>query len=418
MKINSSEEILFSNVDVDCINFLSQDFISNPYPYYDVMREKAPILFRNDWKMFFLSAFEDVNSLLRDSRLGRQFSHIMTREEAGLPPIVEAHKPFFYWRDNVLMDKEPPDHTRLKSLVLTAFTPRIVEGMRPHIYDISNQLADHIQELRYVDLLEEFAAPLSVRVISELLGVPEEDRHRLRPLSSNIVAMHELGAHSNERIARIAVKAVIEFSDYLRKLIEKRRLDPKEDLLSALIIAEESGDQLTEDELIATCIMLLNAGHEATVNALGNGILALLLHQEQLEILRQNPEFIGTAVEEMLRFDTPLPIFRRWVLQDMTYKNFYFKKGMEVAFLLGSANRDPARFIHPNQFDITRKDNPHLAFGIGIHYCLGAPLARVELQIAINTLLRRFNNIQLISDKPTQKESFGFRGLSQLPISV
>jgi unspecific monooxygenase len=405
-------------IDVSEINFLSSEVIADPYPYYDLMRESSPILYRQDWGMYFLTAYEDVNNLLRDRRLGRQFSHVMSREEVGYPPIPEAHAPFYHFRDNVLMDKEPPEHTRLKSLVSKAFTPRMVEKLRPYIQKVSDVLADKAMENHGMELLEDFAAPLSVTVISELLGVPEANRHRLRPWSNQIVAMYELGASEDDRIAANAVRAVIEFSDYLCSLVELRRPDPKDDLLSALISVEEEGERLSEDELIATCMMVLNAGHEATVNALGNGILALLKNPNQLEMLKEDPSLIGTAVEEILRYDTPLPLFRRFVLEDMEYKNVKLRKGTEVAFLLGSANRDPDRFPNPHTFDITRKDNPHLSFGMGVHYCLGAPLARVELQVAVNTLLQRFSHIRLGIETPVQKPTFVFRGVESLPLII
>jgi cytochrome P450 len=300
----------------DEVDFKSAAFINDPYPYYDLMRENSPILYREDWGMFFLTAFEDVNALLRDKRLGRSISGVMSREEVGLPPIPEEQAPFYRFNSQTLMDMEPPEHTRLKLLVMKAFTPGIAEKLRPRIEEIADELASRVLEAGQVDLLEGLATPLSVTVISELLGVPKADRHLLRPWSKDIVAMYELGGKESEETARKAVQAVEEFSDYLRGLVGQRRREPKDDLLSALVAAEEGGDQLSEDELIATSILILNAGHEATVNVVGNGMLALMQHQEQLALLRKRPELVGTAVEEMLRYDTPLPLFRRWVLHE------------------------------------------------------------------------------------------------------
>ena len=208
---------------------------------------------------------------------------------------------------------------------------------------------------------------------------------------------------------------VQEFSDFLRELSRERRQHPTDDLISALALVEDGGVTLTEDELVSTCILLLNAGHEATVNSFGNGMLALLKHSDQLAMLRENMDLVDSAVEEMLRYDSPSQLFRRWVLEDMDYKGYSFKLGQEVAFLFGAANRDPAVFAKPDEFDITRHPNPHIAFGVGIHYCLGAPLGRLELQISLRALLERFPNIELATE-PQFKESFVLRGLESLPV--
>ena len=265
-----------------------------------------------------------------------------------------------------------------------------------------------------MDLLEDYAVPLPVTVIAELLGVPEADRGRLRPWSSDIVAMYELD-HSEEQ-ARRAVLAVEEFSAYLAELAAARRHAPQDDLISALAQAEDGGERLSEAELIATCILLLNAGHEATVHALGNGMLALLRHPDQMRRLRAEPALVERTVEEMLRYDTPLPIFRRWVLEDMEYHGHRFALGQQLGLVYGAGNRDGARFARPHEFDITRRDNPHLAFGGGVHYCLGAPLARLELEIAVNTLLRRFPNLRLDRASLEYKETYVFHGLKALPV--
>lgn len=399
------------------IDFRSAEFIANPYPYYRMLRERSPILYRPDWKITFLSRYDDINTLLRDRRLGRQFDHVFSREMAGLPPIPPAQAPFHRLNQKMLMDKEPPEHTRLKNLVLQAFTPRRVEQMRPRLMGIADGLAKQARRLGRIDLLEQFAAPLSVTIIADMLGVPTSDRARLRPWSSAIVAMYELGNASNELIARQAVQAVEEFSEYLRHLIDRNRHAPGDDLLSALIVAHDRGDHLSEDELIATCILLLNAGHEATVNALGNGFLALLRHPQQYQLLRSDMFLLNSAVEEMLRYDTPLPIFRRWVLHDLEFGGVTFRRGMEVAFLLASANRDSSRFEDAEEFKISRQDNPHLSFGSGAHYCLGAPLARAELQVALLTLLNNFEKIEIVSE-PVYKKTFVFRGLQELIVDM
>jgi cytochrome P450 len=366
---------------------------------------------QNTW---FLTAYEDVFALLRDRRFGRELPLGKTRDDLGLPALREDYQPFYKLGQHSLFDKEPPDHTRLRSLVHKVFTPRRVEGLRQHIQRITDDLLDGVQSKGEMDILADFATPLPVTVIAELLGVPEEDRHRLRPWSQDIVAMYELD-HTAEQGQR-AVQAAIEFSDYLRDLSQLRKCAPQDDLISALAAVEEAGDQLTEDELISTCVLLLNAGHEATVNVISNGMLALLNHPDQRQRLREYPELVNTAVEEMMRYDTPLQLFRRWVREDVDYKGYHFKTGMQLALMFGAANRDPARFHQPDLFDVTRADNPHISFGNGVHYCLGAPLARLELQIAIGTLLRRMPNLQL-DGEPEYRSTYVIRGLKALHVT-
>jgi cytochrome P450 len=394
---------------------LSSEFQRNPYPFYDDLRTEAPIFYWDEGQMWLFTRYDDISALLRDKRLGRTMDHILLRERRQLAPIPETEAPFHKLSQHSMFDKEPPDHTRLRSLVHKVFTPRRVESLRERIQSVTDNLLDQIAGQGTMDILEDFAIPLPVTVIAELLGVPEADRHRLRPWSRDIVAMYELD-HTQEQ-ARRAVQAAVEFSDYLRVLVSERRRNPQDDLISALVLVQEAGDQLSEDELISTCVLLLNAGHEATVNVIGNGMLALLKHPAQMGSLLDNPALVSTAVEEMMRYDTPLQLFRRWALEDVEYRGFAFKQGTEVALMFGAANRDPTRFPNPHNFDITREDNLHIAFGSGIHYCLGAPLARLELQIAIGTLLRRFPNIKLAGAEPEFRAAYVIRGLQKLQVT-
>jgi cytochrome P450 len=394
---------------------LSAEFQRDPYPFYDQIRAESPILYWEDWDIWFLTRYEDVSALLRDRRLGRTMDHILSRAERGLSPLPNEEAPFHRLSQHSMFDKEPPEHTRLRSLVHKVFTPRRVESLRTQIQQIADELLDRVQAQGRMDILADFAVPLPVTVIAELLGVPEEVRPRLRPWSADIVAMYELD-HTDEQGQR-AVQAAVEFSDYLRALAAQRRRAPKDDLISALAAVEEAGDQLTEDELISTCILLLNAGHEATVNVIGNGMYALLRHPDQMERLLDEPELVNSAVEEMMRYDTPLQLFRRWVLEDMGYRGYTFKQGTELGLMFGAANRDPARFPNPDTFDIAREDNAHIAFGGGVHYCLGAPLARLELQIAIRTLLRRMPHLRLERGEPEYRPAYVIRGLKALPVT-
>jgi cytochrome P450 len=394
---------------------LSAEFQRDPYPFYDQIRAESPILYWEDWDIWFLTRYEDVSALLRDRRLGRTMDHILSRAERGLPPLPAEEAPFHKLSQHSMFDKEPPEHTRLRSLVHKVFTPRRVENLRSQIQQIADNLLDRVQAQGCMDILADFAVPLPVTVIAELLGVPEADRPWLRPWSADIVAMYELD-HTEEQ-ARRAVQAAVEFSNYLRDLARQRRRAPEDDLISALVAVEEAGDQLTEDELISTCILLLNAGHEATVNVIGNGMYAQLRHPDQMQRLLDQPELVNSAVEEMMRYDTPLQLFRRWVLEDMSYQGYRFKQGTELGLMFGAANHDPARFPNPHTFDIAREDNAHIAFGGGVHYCLGAPLARLELQIAIGTLLRRMPHLRLEGSEPEYRPAYVIRGLKALPVT-
>ena len=322
---------------------LARDFQHNPYPVYDELRATTPIFYWEPWKIWFFTRYEDVNTLLRDRRLGRTMEHILPLEQRYIPhATIES---FARLGQHSMFDKEPPEHTRLRGLVHKVFTPRRVESLRGQIEAICNRLLDAVIAKGEIEVLEDFAVPLPVNVISELLGVPEADRHWLRPWSNAIVAMYELD-HTPEQ-ERLAVQSSSEFADYLRHLAAERRVNPQDDLITALVQVEEAGERLTMDELISTCVLLLNAGHEATVNVIGNGLWALLRNPIQFQKLIQNPALIPSAVEEVMRYDTPLQLFRRWVLEDMDYKGQHFKQGTELGLMFGAANRDPARFSKP-----------------------------------------------------------------------
>jgi cytochrome P450 len=308
---------------------------------------------------------------------------------------------------------EPPDHTRVRKLVSKAFTPRMVEGLCGRIQGIMDGLVDGVVGGGEFDLMSTIAEPLPVAVIAEMLGVPAADRHLLRPWSAEICLMYEL--NPSEDYARRAVKASVEFSDYLRTLSRERRTRPTDDLISALAQVVDEGHRLTEDELIGTCVLLLNAGHEATVNVTGNGWWALFRNPDQLALLRDDHALIPRAVEELMRYDTPLQMFERWVLEDSEICGVRVPKGAELGLLFGSGNHDPAVFGEPDRLAITRKDNPHLAFGAGIHFCLGAPLARLELETSYSTLLRRLPRMELVSE-PEWKPAYIIRGLKELRV--
>jgi len=387
------------------VDLLDAQFVADPYPTYKNLRRETPIFFHPDLALWFFCEYEDVQAILRDRRFGRALPE---------PVTPQNPTPFEGMHANSLMEMEPPGHTRLRGLVNKVFTPARVEGLRSKIQQVADDLIDSILPRGEMDLLKDFAEPLPVTVIAELLGIPKMDRWRLRPWSQNIVTMYEL-APTGEAGAR-ANQAVREFSNYLTGLADERRRQPGEDLFSALVRVRDAGEALNDAELIATAILLLNAGHEATVNAIANGMLALFRHPTAQEALRNHPAEIKPAVEEMLRYDTPLQLFKRWVREDLNYKGLTFEKGTQVALLYGSANRDPRRFEQPDEFVITRRDNPHLTFGAGTHYCLGAPLARLEMQVAVSSLLSRLPDLRLADEELEYRPTYVIRGLTSLPV--
>jgi cytochrome P450 len=394
----------------------SAEFIAHPYDVYAELRADAPVVFHEATGQWLVSRYADVNALLRDRRLGRTYTHRFSHEEFGQTPPDPAHEPFHTLNGHGLLDLEGPDHTRIRRLVAKAFTPRMVEGLRPTVARLAGELVDELVEEGGGDLISAVAEPLPVAVIAEMLGVPAADRHLLRPWSAAITGMFEL--NPSAETAERAVRASVEFSDYLRALIRERRAAPGEDLVSALIAAQEDGDALSEQEMVSTCVLLLNAGHEATVNTTGNGWWALLRNPDQLALLRSAVDaHLPTAIEELMRYDTPLQMFERWVLEDIEVAGVTIPRGSELALLFGSANRDGARFADPDRLDVTRADNPHITFGAGIHFCLGAPLARLELAESFGALLRRAPSLTLLRE-PTWQPGYVIRGLNELVVTV
>ncbi len=327
------------------------------------------MLFDDRTRQWLVTRHEDVSRLLRDRRLGRTYLHVGTYEEMGRTAPPAWHEPFTTLNADGMLDREPPDHTRLRRLVLEAFTPRTVERLRARVQAIVDGLLDTIVGAGDVDLVETYLEPLPVTVIAELLAIPEADRPRLRPWSRDICRMYELAP--SEASARIAVAASVEFSAYVRALARERLARPGDDLISALATARADGDRLTEDELIGTCVLLLNAGHEASVNGAGNGWWSLFRHPDQLARLRAEPGVAATAVEELLRFETPSTLFERFVLDDIEVAGVHLPRGTEVALQFASANRDPAAFHKPDRLILGRDPNPHVSFGAGIRLLPG-----------------------------------------------
>ena len=387
---------------------MDPEFVADPYPTYRRLRAEDPV-HQSPLGFWVLTRYDDVVMVLRDPRfLKEPIAAAVAARLGGTTPGMPLS----------MLERDPPDHTRLRGLVSKAFTPRVVEALRPHVQAIVDGLMDRVESAHAMDLIEDFAYPLPVVVICELLGVPVEDRERFKGWGLDIARGLDaiLLPPESEVVQRSAAsrRALI---DYFRALIAERRAAPRADLLSSLIAAEEVGDRLSEPELLASCILLLVAGHETTVNLIGNGSLALLRHPAELRRLRENPALIATAVEELLRFDGPVQRTTRVPGEDVVIGDRTIPKGDLVLPFIGAADRDPAHFTDPDTLDITRAENRHIAFGLGIHFCLGAPLARVEGQIAINALLQRFPKLALETDRPQFRQSLTLRGLSTLPVS-
>jgi cytochrome P450 len=383
--------------------------VEDPYPSFARARELAPVQWHEGMGLWLAFRHREANAVLRDRRFGRIW--------VDKAP-ARRFESFNLIHRNAILEMEPPDHTRLRRLISAAFARGHVERLRPWVEELAGSLVDGLAERSAggepVDFLSGMAVELPVAVIAELLGVPEVDRPLLRPWSNAIVKMYEYGRTT--QIEDSAERAAEEFVGYLRALADQRRRSPGEDLLSHLVSVRDSeGDRLTEDELVTTCILLLNAGHEATVNVSGNGLLALLQHPDQLKRLRADPGDLPTAIEELMRFDSPLQLFERTATEDVEIGGITVARGQKIAALLGSANRDPAVFVEPDRLDVGRSENPHISFGAGVHFCIGAPLARVELQATFGALLDRTSSLEL-GGEPVRRPEFVIRGLRDLPV--
>lgn len=389
------------------LDVTSAEVVADPYPFFAAARSAGAVQWNERMGMWLTFTHAAANAVLRARTLGRLWA---PRPGAGSPmPSFELI------HVNSLLENEPPVHTRLRRLIASAFGRGHVERLRPRIGMLADLLADDVAEAGDpVDLIAAYAEPLPVQVIAELLGIPEVDWPLLRPWSNAIVKMYEYAVTPEQRAD--AERASADFVAYLRELVTLRRRAPTDDLVSSLIAETDAdGGRLSEDELVTTCTLLLNAGHEATVNVVGNGVTALLAHPDQLARLRADPALIPSAVEELIRFDSALQLFERTATVDTDIAGVTVRAGQKIAALLGAANRDPAVFDSPDVFDIGRVDNPHLGFGAGIHFCVGAPLARVELQTSLATLLRRFPSLAL-AETPQRRPEFVLRGVQSLPV--
>lgn len=380
-------------------------FVQDPYPFYETARAAGPFFRWAEYDLVCTGNAAAVNAIFRDRRFGRE----APPERA---PVIPPHlAPFYAVEAHSMLELEPPRHTRLRGLVLRAFTSRRIAGLAPEIAALSHQLIDALPEGEF-DLLRHFGQRLPVIIIARLLGVPEEMSDDLLRWSNAMVGMYMAGrTRAREEAAVAATEAFVAF---MRGYVDQRRAKPADDLITSLIEAEEAGERLTTDELITTCILLLNAGHEATVHTIGNGVKALLENRSPASVLA--PEAVEAAVEEILRFDPALHMFTRWVYEEVEVMGHHFARGDQVALLLGAANRDPGVWEEAGRFDPTRPIKPHASFGAGLHFCVGAPLARLELQIALPILFNRLPGLRLAAP-PRYKDVYHFHGLDRLLVN-
>lgn len=380
---------------------------ADPYPVYDRLRQKDPV-HRMDGGRWLLTRYEDCTAVLRNPVMSSALRDGDVEGEE--PSLLQAYL------SKLMLFNDAPDHTRLRGLVSRSFTPRVVEQLRPRIVELVDELLDDAAETGELDVIAGLGRPLPVAVIAEMLGVPTEDQDRFRTWSEALA--HTVDPEMAPDVAERAAIAGLEFMQYFAELSEERRQRPRADLVSALVADEDAGDRLSADELVANCILLLIAGHETTTNLIGNGTLALLRNPEQLASFRADPELAKTAVEELLRYDSPVHLTGRAALEDTEVGGVPVKAGDRVTILLAAANRDPASFTDPARLDLARSDNKHLAFSSGPHFCLGAALARLEGQIALSSLVTRFPALELVGDELKWNPTITLRGLQRLPVAL
>lgn len=402
------------NVDTSprLIDVLRPEHRQHPYALYHQLRAAAPVS-AGDMSVV-VTGYAAAQAALHDPRLSAarmnvDLSDLPDAIQARIGPVARAISRQLLWID-------PPHHTRLRALVSKAFTPRVIDAMRARIQALVDDLLDAVQGAGEMDVIRDVAYPLPAIVIAELLGVPASDRDRFKVWSDAFAAFLD-GSTLTPETQLQALVSIGEFAAYFHAMVRERRLAPRDDLLQALIAAEERGDALTEEELISNCMLLLAAGHETTTNLIGNGLLALLRHPDQLRALRDDPALAPVAINELLRYDSPVQLTDRIAVADLELAGVPVYAGQYVSVVIGAANRDPAQFPDPDRLDIRRQDNRHLAFGYGVHFCLGAALARLEGQVALTTMLRRLPQMRLAVEEPVWHHSVVFRALQSLPIT-
>jgi cytochrome P450 len=393
----------------------SPDFLRDPFPTYRAMREEQPVYWSEAWGVWVLTQYDDVIAVLREpnrfSNAGR-FARFLDSLPESVQPDVEPLRKHYA---SGMIQSDPPDHTRLRDLVRLAFTPRVVEGLRGRVEALVTELLDSVHSNQF-DLVDALAFPLPLMVISALLGVPATDRDRILVWSHDINDLQATGAAATER-ARRASRSMMEIEGYFRELCAERRAEPRDDLISTMLAAQQDNDRLTEAEMINMCVTFLIAGHETTKLLFGSAVQTLFSHPDQLQALRNDPGLYGLAIEEVMRFESPIQRGWRLMADDAVIHGHQIQAGQLVFMMFGAANRDPSRFDDPERFDISRSSNRHLAFGYGVHFCIGAPLARLEAPIALKLLFERFPKLRLL-DGGELTPSIHMRGPRTLPVSV
>ncbi len=386
-------------------------FVQDPYAAYRTIREVCPVFFWEDYGHWCLAGHAAINALLRDRRFGREVTHVASRAELGWPELPEHVRPFYAFEERSMLEREPPVHTRLRTAVNRAFVTRAIEGLRPRVEALAHRLVDRMASGREFDLLPAFAEPIPVEIIAGMLGVAAGHAPQLLDWSHRMVAMYQF--NRTTATEHDAVKATGQFCAFMRQKLDERRRHPGGDILSLMLEAAAAGERLSEDELVTNAILLLNAGHEATVHAIGNGVATILRGGLDPARLFATPESTAATVEEVLRFDPPLHLFTRYALQPLAIAGVEMKVGDRIGLLLGAANRDPAVYGDPDRFDPGRAARAHMSFGAGIHFCIGAPLARLELQVALPILFGRLPGLRLAAP-PRYADRYHFHGLKAL----
>ena len=388
------------------------EMLTNPYPVYNLLRSMDPVHWHEAINGWVLTRYADVAAMLKSP-------HVSSDRAATAPARgPEEFQELYTFRANSMLNSDPPKHTRLRTLVSKAFTPAAVERLAPIIQKVTDEAVDAALARGGMEIMHDLAYPLPVTVIAHMLGVPPEDRDRFKKWSDDITATAgNIMANLTPDHYRQAIQSTRELTAYFHQVVTERRSQPRDDLLTAMAKAEEQGDRLSEPELFANAVLLLNAGHETTTNLIGNGVWALLRFPDEKRRLREDPSLANTAVEELLRFDSPVQFTSRILKEDVTVGGKALKAGQLVLLLLGAANRDPAQFAEPDRLDVGRQDNKHVAFGMGPHFCLGAPLARLEGRIVLQTLLRRLPGLRLDGPEPEYRDNFNLRGLKALKVA-
>ncbi len=398
----------------------SAEFLEDPYPGYRRLRDETPAFYDDNWELTFLTRHGDVSTVLKDrERFGRDFRHRLDVTDVD-PDLYRRIYPSRWptWTRYIresFIDLEPPRHTRLRSLVSKAFTKRSSEAFRSRLETAADRVLDRALETGRLDVIDDFATPIPVAMIAELMGVPAEDHHQLLSWSHSIVKVFDQGVTEEEGAA--AEAATRDFVAYLERVVSERRVRRGDDLISSMIEVEDSGDVLTDEEIVSTSILTLNAGHEATVHAIGNGLLALARRPDEYRKLHQRSVPLSLAVDELLRFDSPLQMFERWVLEDTVIAGATLRRGSKVGLLFGSANHDDRVFADGDELDLARSPNPHVSFGAGLHFCVGAPLARVELEAALGRFAARVREVE-VREASGRIRSLVFRGLDRLVVDL